>query len=159
MSTFLRALKEVQKNRSLAKIEFNDGDCEIGYVVYADGASFDMYVYDHVFNNAIILESEEQVILESEDAYAQIDFTFVKGTYDTNEVKSVVHNFEHKYPVDKTIFFAYHKNMIFDKLEAPKKSAKQTYITSQFEIKPKKKKELIQEESKNEIIEELGDKS
>lgn len=126
----LRALNAAVRERKLARINFLDGEFQVGFVVYADEDSFDIFLMDNVYNQKVLDEDEEGgIMLEKVEDIEEIDFLFVKATFKTEMVDYVISDVSHKFSPDKTAYIRnitesiYHSynlqkniNMLNDKL-------------------------------------------
>lgn len=101
----LRALNAAIRERKLARVNFLDGEFQVGFVVYADEESFDIFLMDNVFNQKVLDEDEEGgIMLEKEEDIEEIDFLFVKATFKTEMVDYVISDVSHKFSRNKTEF-------------------------------------------------------
>lgn len=101
----LRALTNAVRERKLARVNFLDGEFQVGFVVYADEESFDIFLMDNVFNQKVLDEDEEGgIMLEKEEDIEEIDFLFVKATFKTDMVDYIISDVSHKFSKDKTIY-------------------------------------------------------
>jgi len=137
--SFLRSLRNAAQAQSLVKVEFDSGNAEVGFVVYADMDTFDMYVMDNVYSQSILDEDMNGgIMLESAEDIDDIDFIFVKGTYKTDAIETLVSDIAHKFPIEKTVFFSSISKSIYDNLKSSKKSSKDNNDNIKKEIKSKK---------------------
>lgn len=99
-----------------------DESLEIGFVLYADEDTFDMYVRDNVHNTKVIDEDMNgAIMIEDEKDIEEIDFVFVKATFRTDMIDNITHDVSHHFPVDKTEWFDLVSQGIYDKIEAKKR--------------------------------------
>ncbi len=123
---FLRTLKELIKDQTLSGINFYDGESAVGFIVYADDDTFDMFIIDNVFNEKVIeadLDSGPNgraIIVEKDDDIDGIDFVFVKSTYKTEAIECIQHDVSHHFPVEKTSFFDLVSQGIYDNVNIMK---------------------------------------
>lgn len=99
-----RALKNLTKEKTLARIKMIDETVIEGFVTYADKETFEVYTPDNVYNQLVIDEYDEQIVVENEEDVESIDFTFVKVIFRTEEVSCIIADVSHKYPIDKSIY-------------------------------------------------------
>lgn len=111
----LRPLKNLVKEKTLARINFLDGYSVHGFVTYVDDETMEVYTIDNVYNQLIIEESEEGIALESEEDAEAIDFLFVKTIFRTDSVSSIVCDISHKFPIEKTTYIDQMKVAIYNK--------------------------------------------
>lgn len=143
--SFLRSLRNAAQAQSLVKVEFDSGNAEVGFVVYADMDTFDMYIMDNVYSQSILDEDMNGgIMLESEDDMDDIDFIFVKGTYKTDAIETLVSDIAHKFPIEKTMFFSSISKSIYDNLKSDKKSAKENGPKKEIKSKKTQDKEKIE---------------
>jgi hypothetical protein len=111
----LRPLKNLVKEKTLARINFLDGYSVHGFVTYVDDETMEVYTIDNVYNQLIIEESEEGIALESEEDAEAIDFLFVKTIFRTDSVSSIICDISHKFPIEKTTYIDQMKVAIYNK--------------------------------------------
>jgi hypothetical protein len=119
----LRPLKNLIKEKTLARINFLDGYSVHGFVTYVDEETVEVYTIDNVYNQLILEESEEGIALECEEDAEAIDFMFIKAIFRTDSVASIISDISHKFPIEKTIYIDQMKGMIYNKAK-PKRRAK-----------------------------------
>lgn len=152
---FLRTLKQIQKEKSLAKIDFDDGNRCIGFVIYSDEETFDVYRLDTVYNNVIIEEDfDGAIMLESEEDAKSIDSIFVKSTYQTMMISDITHDFSHKFSAEKTAYF----NIVKEELYKPKERKKKT-VSKKNVVKNKREKVNNRKAKQKREDEEIGEKN
>lgn len=99
-----RPLKNLIKEKTLARVKLIDETVIEGFVTYADKKTFEIYTADNIYNQVVLDEDGDQIFLENEEDVEAIDFTFVKAIFRTDEVSCIISDVSHKYPVDKSIF-------------------------------------------------------
>lgn len=114
----LRPLKNLVKEKTLARIDLLDGRSVNGFVTYADEDTFEVYTIDSIYNQAIIEETEEGIALEKEEDIELIDFIFIKTVFRTDAIMSIVCDISHKFPIEKTAYIDKMKLSIYDNIEA-----------------------------------------
>lgn len=148
---FVRALKEIKRNKSLAKIDFDDGETEIGFITYVDDETFDMCKMDTIFNQVILDEDfNGGIMLEREEDLESIDILFVKATFQTMLISSITHDISHKFEAKKTTYF----NIIKEEIYKPKKPMEGSVkkIVKKNSVKNEKKK-IIKKKDRDNIEE------
>lgn len=111
----LRALESAIRGRKLARVNFLDGEYQVGFVVYADEESFDIFLMDNVYNHKILDEDEEGgIMLAKEEDIEEIDFLFVKAAFRTEMVDYIISDVSHKFSREKTEFIRNITHSIYD---------------------------------------------
>lgn len=116
----LRPLKNLIKEKTLARISFHDGISIEGFVTYADEDTFEIYGPDNVYNQSVLEESEDGIVVQNEDDAESIDFTFVKGVFLTDNIYSIISDISHKYPIEKIMYIDKMKESIYKNIEQPR---------------------------------------
>lgn len=111
----LRPLRNLIKERTLARINFLDGYTVHGFVTYVDEDTMEVYTIDNVYNQLVLEESEEGIALESEEDVEAIDFIFIKTIFRTDSVSSIISDISHKFPVEKTTYIDQMRGLIYNK--------------------------------------------
>ena len=148
---FLRTLRELIKDQTLSGVSFYDGESAVGFIVYADDDTFDMFIIDNVFNEKATetdLDSGPHgraIMVEKDDDIDGIDFVFVKSTYKTEAIECIQHDVSHHFPVEKTSFFDLVSQGIYDNIKVTKSKEKddKKSATSKKENKPSNMKLLL----------------
>lgn len=99
-----RPLKNLTKEKTLARIKLIDETVIEGFVTYADKETFEIYMSDNIYNQLVIDEDGEQIVVENEEDVESIDFTFVKAIFRTEEVSCIIADVSHKYPIERSIY-------------------------------------------------------
>lgn len=111
----LRPLKNLIKEKTLARINFLDGFSVHGFVTYVDEDTLEVYTIDNVYNQLIIDEGEDGIALENEEDVEAIDFIFIKTIFRTDSVSSIIADISHKFPVEKTTYIDQMRGLIYNK--------------------------------------------
>lgn len=111
----LRPLRNLIKEKTLARINFLDGFSVHGFVTHVDDETLEVYTIDNVYNQLILEESEEGIALESEEDVEAIDFIFIKAIFRTDSVSSIIADISHKFPVEKTTYIDQMRGLIYNK--------------------------------------------
>lgn len=109
-----RPLKNLIKKQTLARIKLIDDTVIEGFVTYADKKTFEIYTADNIYNQVVIEEDGDQILLENEEDIEAIDFTFVKAVFRTNEVCFIITDVSHKYPIDKSVYIDTIKEAVYN---------------------------------------------
>lgn len=105
----------------MAKVAFLDDTIEIGFIVYADEDTFDMYIRDNVHNKDVIDEDMSgAIMIEDEEDIKGIDFIFTKATFMTDKIDNITHDISHHFSVEQTPFFDLASQGIYHKYEESK---------------------------------------
>ena len=99
-----RPLKNLIKEKTLARIKLIDGEIIEGFVTYVDKETFEIYIPDNIYNQLVIDDGSDEIFVENEEDVDSIDFTFVKSIFRTEEVSCIITDVSHKYPIEKSIY-------------------------------------------------------
>ena len=134
----LRALKELIKERTLAKVILDFSDDIHGFVTYADEETFEIYTPDSIFNQLIIDESDDGIVVGSEEDIESIDFKLVKHIYLTQSIVGIIADISHKLPVDASQYIDTVKDLLYNEIakKEAQKNARQSnkYKTYKLQV-------------------------
>lgn len=127
----LRPLKNLIKEKTLASIMFDAGMNISGFITYADEETFEIYTPDSIFNQLIIDESEEGIVVQSEEDVESIDFRLVKHIYLTDSVVGIIADVSHKLPVEDSQYIDTIRELLYNEI-AKEEEQKRVRLSNKY---------------------------